>query len=203
MPYVTGNDCENSPSPCTLASMPSWHCLTKVMNLSGQQNLCMIFHNPSWLTVSKALVRSINVVKRLTFCSWHFSCNYLAASIMSIVPQPWWKLHWISGSMSCSRCWFRWFSRILANIFSAMESREMPPWLLQDHLFPFLMWRWTINASLNSCETFSCLHMVWSILLNFSMSSVPPAAYSSAVMESEPGDLPLDIILFFFLLLPG
>ena len=37
------------------------------------RNANMIFQSPSRLTVSKALVRSTNVMYRSTFCSWHFS----------------------------------------------------------------------------------------------------------------------------------
>ena len=42
----------------TLTIMPSWNCLTVVMNLLGQPNFSFVFHKPSLLTVSKALVRS-------------------------------------------------------------------------------------------------------------------------------------------------
>ena len=56
----------------TLTIMPSWNCLTVVMNLLGQPNFSFVFHKPSLLTVSKALVRSAKVTKRSLFYSWHF-----------------------------------------------------------------------------------------------------------------------------------
>ena len=59
-PLVTGNHCEGSPSSFTLVSMQSWDSMTKVKNLTGQPNLCMIFHSPSWLMLLKAV--SINEI---------------------------------------------------------------------------------------------------------------------------------------------
>ena len=87
-PLVTGNASEYSPSSCTLAFMPSWNCWTIAMNFAGQPNLAMIFHSPSRQTVSNAFVRSTKVVYSPTFCSWHFSCSWRAATIMSAVPCP-------------------------------------------------------------------------------------------------------------------
>ena len=46
----------------------------------------MIFHSPSRLTVSKALVRSTKAAHRLMFCSLHFSCICLSTKIVSTVP---------------------------------------------------------------------------------------------------------------------
>ena len=63
--------------------------LTIAMNLGRQLNLPKIFNCPSWLTASKALVRSTNVMYRSTFCSWHFSWSCLAVKFMSIVPLFW------------------------------------------------------------------------------------------------------------------
>ena len=62
-PLETGKDSDGSPSSRTRACMPSLNWRTMVMNLWGQPNLLMIFHNPSLLTVSKALVRSTKVVR--------------------------------------------------------------------------------------------------------------------------------------------
>ena len=64
-PFVTSKGSENSPSFYTRACMPS--CRTIAMNLGGQPNLAIIFQSPSRLTVSKALVRSTNVMYRSTF----------------------------------------------------------------------------------------------------------------------------------------
>ena len=61
-PLVTGNASEESPLSSTWASMPSWNWRTIVIDLSGQPILLIIFHKPSRLTVSNALVKSTNVM---------------------------------------------------------------------------------------------------------------------------------------------
>ena len=147
---VTGNGSEYSRSSCNLAFMPSWNCWTIAMNFAGQPNLAMIFHSPSRQTVSNAFIRSTKVVYSLTFCSWHFSCSWRAAKIMSALPRPARNPHWVSGSRSRSRWTLRRFSRIRARIFPAMESREIPRWLSQEFLFPLRLYRWMIEASLSS-----------------------------------------------------
>ena len=70
-PLVTGNGWEYSPLSSTLAFVPSWNCRTIVMNLGGggHPKLAMIFHSPSWQTMSNTLVRSMKVVNGSTFCS--------------------------------------------------------------------------------------------------------------------------------------
>ena len=42
-PWVTTNSCEGSPSSCTLPTMPSWNCLTKVMSMLGHPKLAHDF----------------------------------------------------------------------------------------------------------------------------------------------------------------
>ena len=56
----------------TQALTPLWHKLTMEMNLSGQPNFAIIFQRPSQLMVSKALVRSPNMVHSSLFCSCIF-----------------------------------------------------------------------------------------------------------------------------------
>ena len=83
------------------------------MNLAGRPNFAIIFQSLSRLTVSNALVRSTKVMKRSTFCSWHFYWCCLAVKIMSIVPLSFLNPYWLSGrSPDYSRCSFNLFNRI-------------------------------------------------------------------------------------------
>ena len=60
------------------------NCRTVVMNLLGQPNSSFVFHKPSLLSVSKALVRSAKVTKRSLFCSWHFSPTVELETLVSL-----------------------------------------------------------------------------------------------------------------------
>ena len=63
----------------------------------GQPRRGMIFHSPSRLTVSKALVRSTKAAYRPMFCSLHFSCICLnTVRLLDLNP------HWLSGVFSCA-----------------------------------------------------------------------------------------------------
>ena len=114
-PFVTGNESEESPlsmfytTVCTLlnklisyhmsrtvALIPSCNWRTSAVHFLGQPNLSIICHSPSLQTVSNALVNSMNVMKRSSYCSWHFSCSWRAAKIMSTVTRP--PRDWLSGT---------------------------------------------------------------------------------------------------------
>ena len=86
-PFVTGNESEVSPLSITVALMPSFHWRTSAVNFLGQPNFSIICHSPSLQTVSNALVKSMNVMKRSSYGSWPFSCSWRAAKIMSTVPR--------------------------------------------------------------------------------------------------------------------
>jgi len=77
----------------TLTVMPSWNCRTVVMNSLGQPNFSFVFHKPSLLTVSKALVKSAKVTKRSLFCSWHFSRTVVVETGLSYHR---WCVNWIT-----------------------------------------------------------------------------------------------------------
>ena len=96
-----------------------------VKNFGGQPRRARIFHSPSRLTVSKALVKSTKAAYRPTFCSLHFSCNCLSTKIMSGVPLLDINPHWLSGVLSCAIVGMSLFSKTQAKILSAMESRVM------------------------------------------------------------------------------
>ena len=68
--FVTGNESEVSPLSRTVALMPSCNWRTSAVNFLGQPNLSIICHSPSLQTVSNALVTSMNVMKRSSYCSW-------------------------------------------------------------------------------------------------------------------------------------
>ena len=73
-----------------------------VRNFEGQPKHTRIFHSPSQLTVSKALVRSMKAAYRPMFCSLHFSCICLKTKIMATVPLLDLNPHWLSGVFSCA-----------------------------------------------------------------------------------------------------
>ena len=87
-PFVTGNESEVSPLSRTVALIPSCNWRTSAVNFIGQPNFFIICHSSSLQTVSNALVKSMNVMKRSSYCSWHFSCSWRATKIMSTVPRP-------------------------------------------------------------------------------------------------------------------
>ncbi|KAJ7375346.1 hypothetical protein OS493_002097 [Desmophyllum pertusum] len=72
--------------------------------------------------------------------------------IMLTVPQPAWKLHWLSGRRPISKCLMRQLRRTLTRIFLAIDRRGIPQWLSQDCQFPLCLYRWTTEASLNTCR---------------------------------------------------
>ena len=120
-PFVIRKASDSSLSSRNLTIMQSWNCWTIVMDLLRQPEFSIIFHKPSLLTVSKALVRSTKVTKWWLFCLWHFSWNGRAVNIMSAVPHSERKPHWFSGRSPCSKCWMKRFSRTRAKILPAKD----------------------------------------------------------------------------------
>ena len=125
-PYVTENESDVSPLSSTEALMPSCNWRTSAMNVLGQPNFSIICHSPYLQTVSNALVKSISVMKRFSYYSWHFSCSWRAAKILSTVPRPHRKPHCLSGSRPSSRWTIRRLNSTRANNVSAMVRREIP-----------------------------------------------------------------------------
>ena len=68
----------------TLTIMPSWNCLTVVMNLLGQPNFSFVFHKSSLLTVSKALVRSAKVTLLMAFFTYSRVRNFGQSVILQV-----------------------------------------------------------------------------------------------------------------------
>ena len=59
----------------------------------------------------------------------HFSWSWRAAKIMSEVPRPARKPHWLSGRRPCSRWSSKRLSRTRARILPAMDRRDIPLWI--------------------------------------------------------------------------
>ena len=96
-----------------------------VKNFGGQPRRARIFHSPSRLTASKALVRSTKAAYRPMFCSLHLSCICLSMKIMSTVPLLDLNPHWLSGVFSCATVGMSPFSKTQAKTLPAMKSRVM------------------------------------------------------------------------------
>ena len=137
VPLAISKSPDTSPSSMTCPCMPLWKDCMILINFSGQPIFLSTCQSPNLFTESKALVRSMKTMYRSRFCSLHFSCICLAAKIMSVVPRPARKPHWLSGMMLLMPTWsLRRLSSTRARIFPALESREMPRWLSQQERSP-------------------------------------------------------------------
>ena len=72
-----------------------------VRNFGGQPRRVRIFLSPSWLTLSKILVRSTKAAYRARFCSLYFFCICLSTKIKSTVPLLDLSPLWLSSVFSC------------------------------------------------------------------------------------------------------
>ena len=125
----------------TLTIMPSWNCRTVVMNLLGQPNFSFVFHKPSLLTVSKALVRSAKVTKRWLFCPWHFS-----PTVVSQVKRELNHFHW-----SKSVPYFLCSEYRLAYQLVIEQSKEKKGHGSYYLFSAFIPWYLTLNGSCSAC----------------------------------------------------
>ena len=111
------------------------------------------------------------------FIIWHpklFFCSWRAAKTISIVPRPARIPHWLSGRWPCWRCFRRRFRRTRARILPAIARRDIPLWLSHDRLSPFLLYMWTIEASLNSWGRVSLSQKDLNCSVNFVRRAGPP-----------------------------
>ena len=79
-PFVTGNESEVSPLSKTVALILSCNWRTIAVHFLEQPDFSIISHSPSLQTASNALVKSVNVMKRSSYCSWHYFLVQLAGS---------------------------------------------------------------------------------------------------------------------------
>ena len=136
-------------------------------------------------TMSNVLV----IMKWSTICSWHFSTrSWFSVKIMSNVPLSFLNPHWLSGT-SLIEIFIQTIQTMFANIFPAIDNKEMPLWLSHTWGFPFCLYRWIMAAS---CGISSFLHMQWNISVSFSAIVGPPALLISAGIASDPGALSND-----------
>ena len=110
------------------------------------------FHSPSWLTVSKALVRFMKAAYRPMFFSLHFSCICLCMNIMSAVPLLDLNPLWLSCVLS--------FAIIGMSLFSLFcELKLCLQWRIEWcfnslnslDFSALLLYRATMTAFLKSC----------------------------------------------------
>ena len=112
----------------TRASIPPWKERIMFANLAGQPIFARMAHKPSLLTVSKALVGSINIRNRSLCCSIHFSWSCRSKKIMSMVDRPARKPHWLSGSMPVDVTWSD-------SLISMVRARTLPATVQKAMLF--------------------------------------------------------------------
>ena len=124
-PVLMLNDPDCSPSYSTHTFMPSCSCRVMLTNVGGHPSRARHANRESLFTESNALVRSIHAKQRSHPCSLHFSCTCRAEKIMSVVPRPGLKPHYVSGIILSERACSR-SRRTFARIFPATESREIP-----------------------------------------------------------------------------
>ena len=125
-PLEIGKLSDREPLCFTWPLWPSWSWRMMVRNFGGQPSREGIFHRPSLLTVSNALVRSMKTTKRPMFCSLHFSWICRSTKIMSVVPLFARKPHWLSGVKSSMMEGMSLFRRMRASTLPAMDRSVMP-----------------------------------------------------------------------------
>ena len=131
--FVSGKATELSQLSCTLACIPSWNCLTMVMNFSEQPYYAMILKRPS-LRWPRQMPWSDQHKPSRGQCS--FPDTSLVANTKSTVPCSLWKPYWLSVKSSCLRWLLRRFRRTLARILLKIEGKEIPRWLSHACQFP-------------------------------------------------------------------
>ena len=108
---------------------------------AGSPNFSFVFHKPSLLTVSKALVRSAKVTKRWLFCPWHFS-----PTVVSQVKRELNHFHW-----SKSVRYFLCSEYRLAYQLVIEQSKEKKGHGSYYLFSAFIPWYLTLNGSCSAC----------------------------------------------------
>lgn len=121
---------DSEPLCLTCPNWPSWGWRRMVNILGGKPRCARIFHNPSLLTVSKALVRSMESA----FCFLYFS--WIRLSVSARRSYLWYlsvlaRNHAHTGFLACfsQQVWERACSTgpARARIFPGMDSSVIPP----------------------------------------------------------------------------
>ena len=120
----TSNGFQSSPLKLAEAFISVCKTDTSLTKWFGLFSFTMMFHRVFLFTVSKAFVKSANIMYRGILCSMHFSFVY-PEEIMYVVPQFARKLHCASGKKSSARVHSR-LSSMRTNSFSGMKRSENP-----------------------------------------------------------------------------
>ena len=73
-----------------------------------------------------------------------------------------------------------------------MTKKEIPRWLSRNFMFPFLSYRWVMEASLRSCGITSYCHKIRNCSVSFCVRTGPPTSNILAGKESDPCALPFE-----------
>ena len=114
---------------------------------AGSPNFSFVFHKPSLLTVSKALIRSAKVTKRWLFCSWHFSATLVVETVLSYHR---WSVNWITF-IGRSLCGISFVVNTALHINLLEQSKEKKghgSYYLFSALIP---WYLTLNGLCSAC----------------------------------------------------
>ena len=90
------------------------------------------------------------------------------------------------------------FRSTFARVLPAIASREMPHWLSQQSLFPFLLYKWTRDASWNSWGMLSWCSRILNNSVSFVMSFGTPLLKISSGMASARGAVPFRSLFVAF-----
>lgn len=95
--------------------MKLWDDRYELAGTAKRLRFCLLYRRPwsSQLTSQRGRYVALSI----------FSWSWRAANIMLVVPRSERKPHWLSGRRPCSKCWMRRFSRMPANILSAIDRR--------------------------------------------------------------------------------
>ena len=126
IPFEISKGLDWSLSGRTCPVMPTQKSLMIWMNFCGQLCHASMDHRASLLTVSKALVRSINTDYKSRFCSMLLSWTCLTEKIMLTILHHGKNPNWASGRLA-SDILISQFRMTQARIFLAMERSEMLP----------------------------------------------------------------------------
>ena len=97
------------------ATVKLWDDRYELAGTAKRLRFCLLYRRPcsSQLTSQRGRYVALSI----------FSWSWRAANIMLVVPRSERKPHWLSGRRPCSKCWMRRFSRMPANILSAIDRR--------------------------------------------------------------------------------
>jgi len=121
-----GKVLDMEPSNWSLAFMFSWNAARMESSVSRQPKSSSMLYKSDWLTVSMALVRSMETTYSGRDCSTLFSWSCLSENTMSDVLLEERKPHWLSGRILSAIWRTLGAQRIRARTFPAIHKSETP-----------------------------------------------------------------------------